>query len=51
METIDFIFEIVIGAGSAIGLLFFGIYIGRRFGTLEKFVLEILEGIKRKMGI
>jgi len=46
METVDFVFEIVIGIVSAIGLLFCGIFIGRKYGTLENFILKILEKFK-----
>lgn len=48
METIEFIFEIIIGICSAIGLLFIGIYIGKKFGTFKNFILKILENFKQR---
>ena len=51
METADFIFELVFGAGSVIGLLWCGIFIGREFGTFEKFILKMLDILKDKLGI
>lgn len=37
---IRMIFEIIIGAGSVIVLLYLGIFIGREFGTFGDFILR-----------
>ncbi len=49
METFDFIIEIIIGVTSVIGMLFVGIFIGKEYGTLEKFILEVLKQIENKL--
>lgn len=40
---------IVITVVSVIGLVAVGIFIGKTFGTFEKFVLEMLEMLKEKV--
>jgi len=45
------IIEIIIGFTCVIGYLWVGIYIGRTFGTFEKFVLTILEKLKERIGV
>ena len=49
METIEFIIEIIIGVSATIGMLFAGIFIGKEFGTLEKFFLSVLKQIKNNL--
>ncbi len=51
METIEFILEIVLGVGSVIGLVWCGIFIGREFGTFEKFILKHSRILKDKFDI
>ena len=43
------IIEIIVVPISVIMLLWFGIFIGREFGTLEKFILIFLKKIKDKL--
>jgi hypothetical protein len=45
--TAESIFEIVVVIVSVIGLLWVGIFIGREFGTLEKFLLWFITRDKR----
>ena len=51
METINFIIELIIGVGMSIGLIYYGIFIGREFGTFEKFVIKLLDILKDKLNI
>jgi len=44
------IIEIIISVTCVIGYLWVGIYIGRTFGTFDKFVLAILDKLQEKMG-
>jgi len=44
--VIELIFEAAISILSFIGLLWAGIFIGREFGTFEKFVIWYLEYLK-----
>lgn len=46
--TIEMIFEIVVGVLSVIGLLWAGVFIGREFGTFEKFIIWHLERLAGK---
>ena len=43
------IIEMIVVIISVIGLLLMGIFIGREFGTLEKFILIFLKKIKDKL--
>ena len=45
----EFIFEVIIGVGSVLGLLNVGIYIGKNYGTFEKFILKVLDIIQEKL--
>ena len=47
METMKIV-EAIIGVSCVMGLLWAGIFIGREFGTLEKFGLVILDKLKDK---
>ena len=39
MNAMEIVFEIIVVIASVIGLMWAGIFIGREFGTFEKFVL------------
>ncbi len=49
MKLFMFIFEVFIGVGSVISLLYIGIYIGKTYGSLEKFILDILDRVLEKL--
>jgi len=44
------IIECLIAIGAVIFYLWAGIFIGRKFGTFENFVLAVLEELKKKEG-
>jgi len=44
------IVEIIIVIISVIGLVWCGIFVGREFGTFEKFILALLNKLKEKLG-
>jgi len=47
--NIKIVIEIIIGIGCVIFYLNFGIYIGKKYGSFEAFVLKILDNIKKSL--